>query len=90
MELKSGICPSIYVMDGIIMAEFVCGGLRAVSFFPKGVKVLDNPASRVRLIMHGREKAGSSRDEPVRSGIISPHQFRHGVMQYDIMPVISL
>lgn len=89
MELEPLIHPLVDICHGIMMPEFIGGGMGCVCLAPQQIEVLRHPAPVEMGVPYGREKVFPARYKFADSCIVSAHDLQHRVMQHDIMLVMA-
>lgn len=57
-KIKTGICPFIYVVSGMVVAKFICSCICCIYSVPKRIKIPNNPSFRMSSIIQSRKKTG--------------------------------
>ena len=90
IEPKSLIDPSVDIDDRIMVTKFVGGGMCGVCPVPDLPERLCDPSLFITGVVPGWKKILPSGHQFFNRAVICPQKLRHGIMQNDIMLVISL
>ena len=88
MKTESLPYPLVDVCHGIMVPEFVGGGMGCVCFAPQQVEVFSHPSPVKMGIAYGRKEIFPAGQKLFDDLIISAHNLQHGVMQDNVMLVM--
>ena len=88
MEPEPLAHPLVEICHGIMVPEFIGGGMRRVCLALQQIEVLCHPAPVEMGVPYGREKVFPAGHKSADGCIVSAHDLQHRVMQHNIMLVM--